>query len=101
MTSEGGTRAIPDYGPVGIAKAALEAAVRQLALELAPARDHRQRDLRGRHRHARGAQDSRPRAPARRGARAQSARPAHDSPRTSRARSSRSRNPAAPGSPAT
>jgi enoyl-[acyl-carrier protein] reductase III len=37
MTSEGGTRAIPDYGPVGIAKAALEAAVRQLALELAPA----------------------------------------------------------------
>ncbi len=36
MTSEGGTRAIPNYGPVGIAKAALEAAVRQLALELAP-----------------------------------------------------------------
>jgi NAD(P)-dependent dehydrogenase (short-subunit alcohol dehydrogenase family) len=37
MTSEGGTRAIPSYGPVGMAKAALEAAVRQLALELAPA----------------------------------------------------------------
>jgi len=36
MTSEGGARAIPNYGPVGIAKAALEAAVRQLALELAP-----------------------------------------------------------------
>jgi NAD(P)-dependent dehydrogenase (short-subunit alcohol dehydrogenase family) len=36
MTSEGGRRAIPGYGPVGIAKAALEAAVRQLALELAP-----------------------------------------------------------------
>ncbi len=36
MTSEGGRRAIPAYGPVGIAKAALEAAVRQLALELAP-----------------------------------------------------------------
>ena len=36
MTSEGGRRAVPGYGPVGIAKAALEAAVRQLALELAP-----------------------------------------------------------------
>jgi NAD(P)-dependent dehydrogenase (short-subunit alcohol dehydrogenase family) len=36
MTSEGGRRAIPGYGPVGVAKAALEAVVRQLALELAP-----------------------------------------------------------------
>jgi enoyl-[acyl-carrier protein] reductase III len=36
MTSEGGRRAWPAYGPVGMAKAALEAAVRQLALELAP-----------------------------------------------------------------
>ena len=36
MTSEGGTRALPDYGPVSMAKAALEAAVRQLAVELAP-----------------------------------------------------------------
>jgi NAD(P)-dependent dehydrogenase (short-subunit alcohol dehydrogenase family) len=36
MTSEGGRRAIPSYGPVGMAKAAIEAAVRQLALELAP-----------------------------------------------------------------
>jgi NAD(P)-dependent dehydrogenase (short-subunit alcohol dehydrogenase family) len=36
MTSEGGQRALPSYGPVGIAKAALEGAVRQLALELAP-----------------------------------------------------------------
>jgi len=36
MTSEGGHRAWPSYGPVAIAKAALEAAVRQLALELAP-----------------------------------------------------------------
>jgi len=36
MTSEGGQRAWPSYGPVAIAKAALEAAVRQLALELAP-----------------------------------------------------------------
>jgi NAD(P)-dependent dehydrogenase (short-subunit alcohol dehydrogenase family) len=36
MTSEGGTRAWPGYGAVGMAKAALEAAIRQLALELAP-----------------------------------------------------------------
>jgi len=36
MTSEGGRRAIPSYGPVGVAKAALEAVIRQLALELAP-----------------------------------------------------------------
>lgn len=38
MTSEGGTRALPAYGPVAMAKAALEAAVRQLAVELAPRR---------------------------------------------------------------
>jgi NAD(P)-dependent dehydrogenase (short-subunit alcohol dehydrogenase family) len=36
MTSEGGSRAWPAYGPVAMAKSALEAAVRQLALELAP-----------------------------------------------------------------
>jgi NAD(P)-dependent dehydrogenase (short-subunit alcohol dehydrogenase family) len=36
MTSEGAGRAWPAYGPVGIAKAALEASVRQLAVELAP-----------------------------------------------------------------
>jgi len=36
MTSEGGSRVIPSYGPVGVAKAALEAVIRQLALELAP-----------------------------------------------------------------
>jgi NAD(P)-dependent dehydrogenase (short-subunit alcohol dehydrogenase family) len=36
MTSSGSTRAIPTYGPVGAAKAALEAHVRQLAMELAP-----------------------------------------------------------------
>jgi enoyl-[acyl-carrier protein] reductase III len=36
MTSAGGSRAWPAYGPVGIAKAALEAAIRQLAFELAP-----------------------------------------------------------------
>jgi len=36
MTSSGGTRALPAYGPVSAAKAALEAHIRQLALELAP-----------------------------------------------------------------
>jgi enoyl-[acyl-carrier protein] reductase III len=34
MTSEGSTKAVPTYGPVSAAKAALEAHVRQLALEL-------------------------------------------------------------------
>ncbi len=37
MTSAGATRAIPAYGPVSAAKAILEAHIRQLALELAPA----------------------------------------------------------------
>jgi NAD(P)-dependent dehydrogenase (short-subunit alcohol dehydrogenase family) len=37
MTSSGGTRAIPEYGPVSAAKAILEAHIRQLAVELAPA----------------------------------------------------------------
>jgi enoyl-[acyl-carrier protein] reductase III len=36
MTSEGGGKAIPDYGAVSAAKAILEAHIRQLALELAP-----------------------------------------------------------------
>ncbi len=36
MTSEGGAKAIPQYGPVSAAKAILEAHIRQLALELAP-----------------------------------------------------------------
>ncbi len=36
MTSSGGARAIPSYGPVGAAKAALESYCRQLALELGP-----------------------------------------------------------------
>jgi len=36
MTSEGGAKAIPNYGPVSAAKAILEAHIRQLALELAP-----------------------------------------------------------------
>jgi NAD(P)-dependent dehydrogenase (short-subunit alcohol dehydrogenase family) len=38
MTSSGGTRAIPSYGPVSGAKALLESHIRQLALELAPFR---------------------------------------------------------------
>ena len=37
LTSIGGSRAVPNYGPVGAAKAVLEAHIRQLALELAPA----------------------------------------------------------------
>src|SRR5262245_57041000 len=36
MTSEGGSKAVPEYGPVCAAKAILEAHIRQLALELAP-----------------------------------------------------------------
>ncbi|MGI8990751.1 MAG: SDR family oxidoreductase [Bryobacteraceae bacterium] len=36
MTSEGGGKAIPQYGPVSAAKAVLECHIRQLALELAP-----------------------------------------------------------------
>ena len=37
MTSSGGTRVLPLYGPVSAAKAILESHIRQLALELAPA----------------------------------------------------------------
>jgi NAD(P)-dependent dehydrogenase (short-subunit alcohol dehydrogenase family) len=36
MTSSGGTRALPFYGSVSAAKAALESHIRQLAVELAP-----------------------------------------------------------------
>jgi len=36
MTSSGSARALPHYGPVSAAKAALESHVRQLAMELAP-----------------------------------------------------------------
>jgi enoyl-[acyl-carrier protein] reductase III len=36
MTSAGGTRALPNYGAVSAAKAALECHIRQLAMELAP-----------------------------------------------------------------
>ena len=37
MTSEGSSRAVPNYGAVAAAKASLEAYIRQLAMELAPA----------------------------------------------------------------
>jgi enoyl-[acyl-carrier protein] reductase III len=37
MTSAGSRAAVPQYGPVGAAKATLEAHIRQLAMELAPA----------------------------------------------------------------
>jgi enoyl-[acyl-carrier protein] reductase III len=37
MTSSGGTKVIPNYGPVSAAKAILESHIRQLAMELAPA----------------------------------------------------------------
>lgn len=36
MTSAGGRRQLPSYGPVSAAKAALESHIRQLAMELAP-----------------------------------------------------------------
>ncbi len=36
MTSSGGARVLPSYGPVSAAKAALESHIRQLAMELAP-----------------------------------------------------------------
>ncbi|OFV98988.1 MAG: 3-oxoacyl-ACP reductase [Acidobacteria bacterium RIFCSPLOWO2_12_FULL_54_10] len=36
MTSSGGSRAMPHYGPVSAAKAILESHIRQLAVELAP-----------------------------------------------------------------
>jgi len=36
MTSSGGTRMMPSYGPVSAAKAILESHIRQLAMELAP-----------------------------------------------------------------
>jgi enoyl-[acyl-carrier protein] reductase III len=37
ITSIGGSRAVPNYGPVSAAEATLEAHIRQLAVELAPA----------------------------------------------------------------
>src|SRR5436189_6474619 len=36
MTSSGGARVLPNYGPVSAAKAALESNIRQLAAELGP-----------------------------------------------------------------
>jgi enoyl-[acyl-carrier-protein] reductase (NADH) len=38
LTSSGGRRVLPAYGPVSAAKASLESHVRQLAMELAPRR---------------------------------------------------------------
>ena len=38
MTSAGGSRVLPSYGPVSAAKAILESHIRQLAMELAPRR---------------------------------------------------------------
>ena len=49
MTSAGSTRVWPGYGPVSAAKAALEAHVRQLAVELGPHGRHRERDSRRGH----------------------------------------------------
>ena len=64
MTSEGAVRNVPTYGPVSAAKAALESHIRQLAMELIPARHHRQRHPRRRDRHARPAPHPRPRGAA-------------------------------------
>ena len=55
MTSEGAILAVPTYGAVSAAKAALEAHVRQLALELAPEGITVNADPRRCHRHARAA----------------------------------------------
>ena len=57
MTSAGGHRIWPSYGAVSAAKAALESHCRQLAVELVVEGDRRQRDPRGRHRHARPPED--------------------------------------------
>ena len=57
MTSAGGTRVLPTYGPVSAAKAALESHIRQLAMELAPAGHYRQCNPRRRHRHPGSAKD--------------------------------------------
>src|SRR6185369_392605 len=60
MTSAGSTRVIPNYGPVSAAKAIIEAHIRQLALELAPAGITANAILAG-VTHSRPASDSRPR----------------------------------------
>ena len=57
MTSAGGTRVIPSYGPVSAAKAILEAHIRQLAVELAPAGITANAILAGRDREPRAAPD--------------------------------------------
>ena len=73
MTSAGGARVLPYYGPVSAAKAALESNIRQLAVELARARHHRQLHPGRRDRHARGPEDPQLRGFSAKAARAQSA----------------------------
>ena len=57
MTSEGGRRVIPSYGPVAVAKAAIEAVDPAARPGAGAPRDHGQRDLRRRHRDAGPGQD--------------------------------------------
>ena len=45
LTYNGGDRAMPNYNVMGVAKAALEASVRYLAVDFGPQNDPRQRDL--------------------------------------------------------
>ena len=59
MTSLGSQRAIPSYGAVSAAKAALEAHTRQLAVELASQGHRRQLLDAWRHRHTSAARDPR------------------------------------------
>ena len=101
MTSEGGTRAIPTLWAGGHRQGGARSSRAAAGARTRACRDHRQRDLRGRHRHARGSQDSRPRAAARERAREESASTAHRAAATSRARWWRSASRAATGSPAT
>ena len=101
MTSAGGARVLPYYGPVSAAKAALESNIRQLAAELAPARHHRQLHPRRRDRHARRAEDPQLRGVLPAGRAAQSAPPPDHHRRRGRARSSCCATPTRTGSPAT
>ena len=84
MTSSGGTRVLPFYGPVSAAKAALESHIRQLASGARAARHHRERHPRRRDRHARPAEDPEARLDHRRGTAAQPQR-THDHDRGRRA----------------
>ena len=77
MTSAGGTRIWPSYGPVSAAKAALESHIRQLACELAPKGITVNAVRAGVTDTPGSAQDSRQRRAARRRAAAQSQRTPH------------------------